>query len=134
MDQTVFRDNVKTYVMMIDIDHFKEINDTYGHAEGDRALILVAEALKKICERVRVPVFLGRYGGDEFTIFIQDPQEDGALPEQVAQAIREALAEKQLENRLPYELKASIGCEAAYCVISSLTVIVMFPLSLETKV
>ena len=112
MDQTVFRDNVKTYVMMIDIDHFKEINDTYGHAEGDRALILVAEALKKICERVRVPVFLGRYGGDEVTIFIQDPQEDGALPEQVAQAIREALAEKQLENRLPYELKASIGCEA----------------------
>ena len=108
MDQLRFRENMQLYVMMIDIDRFKEINDTCGHAEGDRALILVAEALRKVCGRVSCPIFLGRYGGDEFTIFIQNP-EDGDYPEQVAGIIRSAIAEKQQENHLLYNLQVSIG-------------------------
>ena len=97
--------------MMLDIDRFKEINDTCGHAEGDRALILVAEALRQVCGRVNCPIFLGRYGGDEFTVFIQNP-EDGDLPEQVAEIIRSAIAEKQQENHLLYNLQVSIGFDA----------------------
>ena len=111
MEQLRFRENIQLYVMMIDIDRFKEINDTCGHAEGDRALILVAEALRKVCGRVNCPIFLGRYGGDEFTIFIQNP-EDGDLPEQVAEIIRSAIAEKQQENHLLYNLQVSIGFDA----------------------
>ena len=111
MDQLRFRENMQLYVMMIDIDRFKEINDTCGHAEGDRALILVAEALRKVCGRVSCPIFLGRYGGDEFTIFIQNP-EDGDYPEQVAEIIRSAIAEKQQENHLLYNLQVSIGFDA----------------------
>ena len=111
MEQLRYRENMQLYVMMIDIDRFKEINDTCGHAEGDRALILVAEALRQVCGRVNCPIFLGRYGGDEFTVFIQNP-EDGDLPEQVAEIIRSAIAEKQQENHLLYNLQVSIGFDA----------------------
>ena len=108
MDQTHYKENVRIYIMMMDIDRFKEINDTYGHAEGDRALVLAAEALKQTVERVKVPAFLGRYGGDEFTVFIQAPEVE-ETPEKIAAAVRNALDEKRKENGLPYELKVSIG-------------------------
>ena len=108
MAQVRYREDVQAFAMMIDIDRFKEINDTFGHAEGDRALILVSEALKQTAERISSPVFIGRYGGDEFTVFIQNP-EVSDLPERTAEAIREILKEKQTENQLPYALEVSIG-------------------------
>ncbi len=108
MDQVHYRENTTLYIIMIDIDRFKQINDAYGHAEGDRALILVAEALKKICEGIRASVFIGRYGGDEFTLFLQNPG-DAESPEQVIGMLRSALSETQRENRLPYDLNISIG-------------------------
>ena len=108
MEQVRFRDNVRVHILMIDINRFKEINDTFGHAEGDRALILVSEALKQVSGRIRCPVFLGRYGGDEFTVFIQGT-DDAGLPEKTAEMICSALSEKQQENRLLYDLKVSIG-------------------------
>lgn len=110
MEQTHFRENAPTYLMMIDIDRFKEINDTYGHAEGDRALVLVSETLKQVCERLKAQAFLGRYGGDEFTVIIRNDGE-GEPPEQTAEAIRNALSVRQKENGLPYDLKVSIGYE-----------------------
>lgn len=87
---------------------FKNINDTYGHAEGDRALVIVSEALRQICEQIKASVFLGRYGGDEFTIAIKNPEED-ILPEHLVEAIHEILSQKRAENQLPYELNVSIG-------------------------
>ncbi len=108
MDQVRYRENVRIFVMMIDVDRFKQINDTYGHAEGDRALILVSDSLKKMGQRFRASVFLGRYGGDEFTVFMQSTEED-ENPEQAVKVIRSLLAEKQAENRLPYELNISTG-------------------------
>lgn len=53
-------------LIMIDIDHFKLINDTFGHLEGDKAIAAAAELLKQACRDTNV--FLSRYGGDEFTI------------------------------------------------------------------
>ena len=108
MEQTRFKENVKVCAMMIDIDHFKQINDTWGHAEGDKALILVSDTLKQTAERMESQVFIGRYGGDEFTVFIQSTSA-GEGPEQMAEAIRAELREKQAENKLPYELNVSIG-------------------------
>ena len=108
MNQIHYRENVPAYVMMIDIDGFKQINDTYGHAEGDRALILVSEVLKQTCDRFENPVFLGRYGGDEFTIVFQNPGE-ADHPARATEAIRAALSKLQPEHRLPYPLEASIG-------------------------
>ena len=108
MDQIRYRENADVYIMMIDIDRFKQINDTYGHTEGDRALILASEALMQTCERMRTPVFLGRYGGDEFIAIFQNPEEN-ETPERTAEALRSLLTEKQKENRLPYDLEVSVG-------------------------
>ncbi|MEA5050899.1 MAG: GGDEF domain-containing protein [Oscillospiraceae bacterium] len=54
------------FLFMIDIDGFKEINDVFGHAEGDRALVSAAELLNRAVRNTRC--FLARYGGDEFVI------------------------------------------------------------------
>jgi diguanylate cyclase (GGDEF)-like protein len=108
MDQLRYSEDSKIYFMMIDINRFKKINDTYGHAEGDRALIIAAEALRQTCEKIKAPIFLGRYGGDEFLIIIQNPGED-EHPNQIIGMIRRILSEKQQENQLPYKLEFSIG-------------------------
>lgn len=110
MEQVRFKENAAVFIMMIDIDRFKEINDTYGHGEGDRALIIVSDALKQICDHLRATVFLGRYGGDEFTIIIQNPEKDES-PKSAAGMIRNALSQKRAEKQLPYALEASIGYE-----------------------
>lgn len=109
MAQLRYRENVIISVMMIDIDRFKQINDTFGHAEGDTALMLVSDAIKRTCGQIKTPIFIGRYGGDEFTLIIQDQGEDDNYPAQVTQALRAALAEKTREKQLPYDLEVSVG-------------------------
>ena len=91
---------------MVDVDHFKQINDTYGHAEGDRALILVSRALKRACERLNYSMFLCRYGGDEFLMIARTD-----LPEEVVETIKTCLREevaKQGGSR-SYTIEASMG-------------------------
>lgn len=108
LEQIHLNKDIRVIIMMIDINKFKNINDTYGHAEGDRALVIVSEALRQTCEQIKASVFLGRYGGDEFTIVIKNPEED-ILPEHLVEAIHEILSQKRAENQLPYELNVSIG-------------------------
>ena len=108
VEQTRYRENERAYAMMMDIDHFKKINDTYRHAEGDRALILLSETLKQTAEQIKTPMFIGRYGGDEFAVFLQTTEND-QLPEQVSEMIRTILHEKQQASHLPYDLRVSIG-------------------------
>lgn len=111
MDQVRYKENAPVFILMIDIDRFKQINDTYGHAEGDRALIIVSETLKEICEQFKADVFLGRYGGDEFTVIMQNPGED-ENPGRMAAIIRGVLSQKRAEKNLPYDLDVSVGYEA----------------------
>ena len=68
----VFSANVS--LLMIDLDHFKNINDTYGHAVGDNALKTFAEILKTATEGKRASV--GRWGGEEFVIILRDQTKD----------------------------------------------------------
>lgn len=99
----------KTLVFMMDVNDFKAINDNHGHAEGDRALRLVSEALQEVVRGQSMPSFLGRYGGDEF-ILIAHPAEGeelSSLPDTI-QAQIDALC---LAQKLPYRLALSIGCE-----------------------
>lgn len=70
-------------VLIIDIDHFKSINDQHGHAEGDVALKLVAARLR---DAVREPGFVGRLGGEEFIAVLPDTQSSRAC--EVAEKIR----------------------------------------------
>ncbi len=110
MSQLHAREDQRTYVMMIDVDHFKEINDTYGHREGDRALVMVAEALRQAAENLPEHIFPGRYGGDEFVVFVRTGEGD-AYMDQLSLRIRYSLREKQMVSRLPYQLNISIGYE-----------------------
>ncbi len=56
-------------LLMLDIDHFKDVNDTYGHPAGDHVLQVVARLLKESCRVYDVP---GRYGGEEFCLLLPD--------------------------------------------------------------
>jgi diguanylate cyclase len=72
--------------MLIDIDHFKRINDTFGHKAGDEVLRSIALALQ---ECVRPKDFVGRLGGDEFVLIIEELTED--TTELVGKRIRAAI-------------------------------------------
>lgn len=77
------RDGVPMALIMADIDHFKDYNDTYGHQAGDLCLQQVSAALRRCA--VRPPDLLARYGGEEFIILLPQETRDGA--EVVAQRI-----------------------------------------------
>lgn len=69
------RSNTKVVVAMLDIDHFKEVNDTYGHAVGDVVISSVAAILR---QRLRQYDIVGRYGGEEFVVVLPDCEIDSA--------------------------------------------------------
>ena len=73
-------------MLFIDLDHFKSVNDTYGHAAGDTVLKTVARCLGQI---IRKSDALGRIGGEEFSVFMPNTSREGAL--QLAEAARQAV-------------------------------------------
>src|SRR3954452_13479512 len=74
-------------VAIVDIDHFKPVNDAYGHAVGDRVLVRVASALS---DHLRAEDQLGRLGGEEFLVVLGDT--DGAAAERVTEKLRYEVA------------------------------------------
>ncbi|TWT00640.1 diguanylate cyclase [Planomicrobium sp. CPCC 101079] len=78
-------------VIMFDIDHFKRVNDTYGHATGDTVLTYIAQSAK---ESVREMDILGRYGGEEFVICLPNTSMEAA--QKVAEAFRKQISESYL--------------------------------------
>jgi diguanylate cyclase (GGDEF)-like protein len=81
-------------LVLLDIDHFKQVNDTYGHPAGDAVLREVAARVKRSVRDVDV---CGRYGGEEFVVILPQTPLDGALL--VAERIREAVKAKPFELR-----------------------------------
>jgi PleD family two-component response regulator len=73
--KTLSRSNGKISLMLIDIDHFKKFNDTYGHVEGDRCLRLIAKTIAKTV--TRDADFVVRYGGEEFVVVLPNTDEEG---------------------------------------------------------
>ena len=82
------REPANLFLLMIDIDHFKKVNDTYGHAAGDKVLIQVAQVLAKT---VRSVDMVARLGGEEFGVFIEDSNVEQAaeLSRRLLNAVRE---------------------------------------------
>ncbi len=82
------RSEIATTFVMIDVDHFKKINDKYGHLAGDNVLKQLAQLL---VESVRVVDIVGRYGGEEFGIIIRESDETMAY--EVCERIRQSVEE-----------------------------------------
>lgn len=74
-------------IMMLDIDHFKLVNDTFGHQAGDRVLVKVAELIR---ENVRSRGYIGRYGGEEFIVVLPDTglQEAAVIAEEIRRSVQ----------------------------------------------
>jgi diguanylate cyclase (GGDEF)-like protein len=79
--------------IMLDIDHFKNVNDTYGHAVGDQVLQVVSTRCKKAVREVDV---LGRYGGEEFASLLLETEANGGRV--VAERLRKAVAEPSINT------------------------------------
>lgn len=95
-------------LLMIDIDHFKQVNDRYGHQRGDAVLIELAQ---RIVSHVRLQIdILARYGGEEFILILPETGIDGARI--VAQKIRDEIAHTPFGNpdEIPIEVTVSAGC------------------------
>jgi diguanylate cyclase (GGDEF)-like protein len=76
---------------MFDLDHFKKVNDTYGHAAGDKMLQAFARVLR---HNLRPTDFIARYGGEEFIAILPDTSLDTAV--KVAERVRQAWAQTQI--------------------------------------
>jgi diguanylate cyclase (GGDEF)-like protein len=81
-------------VIMIDIDHFKSYNDTYGHERGDECLKKVALAIQTTLKRPSD--FCARYGGEEFIIVLPDTTQEGAM--YIAEEVRTAVKNLEIEH------------------------------------
>lgn len=95
----------RLYLILMDINSFKEINDEHGHIEGDRALKTVATTLKAVGMRYRSSLFIARYGGDEFAAVLESHSEK--RPVKLCVDIKEMLREES--EGLDYELTMGTG-------------------------
>ena len=106
-ENSMRREGLDTYVMMLDINDFKKINDTYGHAEGDHALVIMANALKRAAGSMDLPAFIGRFGGDEFTVIVHSNGSDEVV--EFADRIRTTLEDICRAQGTPFTVSTAIG-------------------------
>jgi two-component system cell cycle response regulator len=96
-------------LLMVDVDHFKSVNDRFGHASGDRALRLIADSL-----RVNTRVFdsVARYGGEEFVVVMPGtgPEEAAAAAERLRSAVEEIEFNPLNATRSPLTVSVGVAC------------------------
>lgn len=98
-------------VMMIDIDHFKQFNDQYGHQAGDETLIRVATALRSAL--YRPTDFVARYGGEEFAVIL--PDSNGVASADIAERLRRAVEDVRISHRGSTMGQITISVGVASC-------------------
>ncbi|MEA3554719.1 MAG: diguanylate cyclase [Campylobacterota bacterium] len=106
------RDNNDVSVIILDIDNFKKINDTYGHQIGDKVIIELANKLIKFQRRSDI---ICRYGGEEFVILLPNTSIDGAFT--VAKKIRKdvELLQIKIDNNKDLKFTISLGVSQVSC-------------------
>ncbi|MFZ0706226.1 MAG: diguanylate cyclase [Candidatus Korobacteraceae bacterium] len=103
--ERAYRNATSVAVLMIDLDHFKSVNDTYGHSAGDALLNKIGDVLQSL---VRAYDHVGRYGGEEFIVLAQELSRDAALD--YAERIRSTLAQTAVMHEgSPISVTVSIG-------------------------
>lgn len=106
-------------IIMFDIDHFKQINDHYGHHQGDLVIQFVAEVST---EQLRKSDFLARYGGEEFIVLL--PETDTTDAVMAAERLKEALAKAEMPFRDMPRVTASFGIATLHDGIRDLAALV----------
>ena len=106
-ESNLFREGLRTYVAMIDVNDFKRVNDEHGHAEGDHALVIIADSLRRSAGSMGFPVFIARYGGDEFVIIMHCEDENG--PKKMADEVRSQIKANSEKAGLPYTISIAFG-------------------------
>ena len=95
-------------ILMLDLDHFKRVNDEFGHGMGDRVL---KEAVLSMTDCIRQTDMCFRYGGEEFLIMLSSAEEAGAL--RIAERIRMSINELRFTgDKGTLQVSASIGCSS----------------------
>ncbi len=107
----VARSGEAALLLMLDIDHFKRVNDTYGHVAGDKVLKTVAEALERC---VRPMDTLTRYGGEEFAIVL--PACQAEFGRAVAERIRRVIAATSIEINPRTHLRVTVSVGGAFAL------------------
>ena len=110
-------------IFMMDVDHFKKINDTHGHKVGD----LVLQKLAEICrDTLRMVDIIGRVGGEEFAILLPETTEQEAI--RVAERLRQAIANAKipLGHGLPLSITVSIGITSLMSKDDNIDVLLSF--------
>ncbi|HEU4656187.1 MAG TPA: diguanylate cyclase [Capillimicrobium sp.] len=93
-------------VALVDIDHFKDVNDRHGHAAGDAVLVAVAQRLR---DATREEDVVGRWGGEEFLVLLPDESAEGAVT--AADRIRESVGALPIETpEATVSVTVSVGC------------------------
>ena len=99
------RESSRLAVLMLDIDHFKSVNDTHGHAIGDQ---VIAKFVSVITKCLRVEDLIGRLGGEEFAVVLVETE--GAHAESVANRIRNEIKQVEFPGSTgPFSITVSIG-------------------------
>lgn len=99
------QDNRQYWLLLIDLDHFKKINDTYGHAVGDEVIVGLSTLLKKVCRKRDVAI---RWGGEEFVLLVTVEQSHIAL--EIAERIRTKFANTPIsQDQNQFNVSLSIG-------------------------
>ena len=110
------RENNEISFLMIDIDHFKNVNDTYGHQVGDYVLIRLAEEIKNM---IRDADLFARIGGEEFALLLHNTSLDGAKI--IAEKIRSSMEKIDFnDNYITIDVTVSIGCASINNTIRTL--------------
>jgi len=111
------RTNQPLSTIMLDIDHFKKINDTHGHPVGDEVLV---EIVSRITAKMRAYDKIGRYGGEEFIIIL--PHNPLESVKKIAERIRINISQKTIQTSAgPLQLTASLGCTSTENIEASST-------------
>ena len=90
------RYNRKLSLLMVDIDHFKNYNHSYGHLHGDELLRQIAKTMEK---SLRKPDIVGRYGDEEFLVLL--PETDKRSAHRVAEKLRKAVEKHDFHHKVP---------------------------------
>ncbi len=98
-------------LILMDVDHFKEYNDTYGHPQGDKVLMSIALVLLNVCEEQKVRGRPMRIGGEEFALLLKGDLE---LAIDIAETIRESVRNMNMDKEVKHRVTASFGVARAH--------------------